>query len=124
MSTIKERLNDYISYLGVSDRNFEIKCGLSNGYLNNVKSIGSDKLHAMHVAYPTLSISWLLFEEGEMLLEGGKVNEPTSANLYERLLREKDARIKVQEDTIADLRERIAELKGDIATPQRSVHVG
>lgn len=124
MSTIKERLNDYISYLGVSDRNFEIKCGLSNGYLNNVKSIGSDKLHAMHVAYPTLSISWLLFEEGEMLLEGGKVNEPTSANLYERLLREKDARIKVQEDTIADLRERIAELKGDIATPHSSVHVG
>ena len=124
MSTIKERLNDYISYLGVSDRNFEIKCGLSNGYLNNVKSIGSDKLHAMHVAYPTLPISWLLFEEGEMLLEGGTVNEPTSANLYERLLREKDARIKVQEDTIADLRERIAELKGDIATPQRSVHVG
>ena len=120
MSTIKERLNDYISYLGVSDRNFEVKCGLSNGYLKNVKSIGSDKLHAMHAAYPTLSISWLLFEEGEMLLEGGNVNEPTSANLYERLLKEKDARIKVQENTIADLRERISELKGDIATPQRS----
>lgn len=40
--------------------------------------------------------------------------------LYERIIAEKDARIKVQENTIADLRERIAELKGDIATPQRS----
>ena len=50
-----------------------------------------------------------------MLLEGGKVNEPTSANLYERLLREKDARIKVQEDTIADLRETVSAKDDTIA---------
>ena len=43
--TIKERLILYIKFLGIGQGKFEAQCGLSNGYVNNIrKSITPEKL--------------------------------------------------------------------------------
>jgi len=43
-------------------------CGLSNGYVNNIKkSIQPDKVQSIVLNYPDLNPGWLMTGEGEML---------------------------------------------------------
>lgn len=66
--TIKERLILYIKHLGIGQKKFEIKCGLSNGYINNIrKTIMPDKLQKISLHNPDLNTGWLMTGEGEML---------------------------------------------------------
>lgn len=64
---VKERIKVFLSFLGIGQNKFEEIVGLSNGYINNVKSIGTDKLIKIIKEYPQLSIEWILTGEGEML---------------------------------------------------------
>lgn len=41
--TTEERLRRIIGYLGISVRQFEIQCGLGNGYVNNAPQMLSEK---------------------------------------------------------------------------------
>ena len=67
-STIKDRLLMYIRHLGIGQRKFECNCGLSNGYVNNMrKSISPDKLRVISGCYPDLNTGWLMTGEGEMI---------------------------------------------------------
>lgn len=66
--TIKERLIHYIKYLKIGQAKFETKCGLSNGYVNNIrKSISPDKLQTIALHNPDLNTGWLMTGEGDML---------------------------------------------------------
>ena len=66
--TVKERLKKFIAVKGISIREFERSCGLSNGYYKMLRSAPSvDKLSVILRAYPELSREWLLTGEGEML---------------------------------------------------------
>lgn len=65
---VKQRLIDFLRYKKLSQCKFERACGLSNGYINNLKkSIGTEKLQNIIGAFPDLNIEWLLYGEGEML---------------------------------------------------------
>lgn len=65
---IKDRILLFISHIGISKSTFERSCGLSNGYVNNLKgSIGANKLEGILTAFPELNRNWLLTGEGEML---------------------------------------------------------
>lgn len=67
-STVKERLIDFITYLGISKREFEGRCGLSSRYVSNISvSVGADKLRTISAIFPELNTEWLLTGEGEML---------------------------------------------------------
>lgn len=67
--TTKDRLIKYIAHTGLATSRFESLCGLSNGYVRNLKSqIGEDKLSTILNAFPELSKIWLLTGEGSMLL--------------------------------------------------------
>lgn len=67
--TIKERLLDFLGYLNIGQRKFEMNVGLSNGYVNSLKkSPSADKLQMILSAYPELNRDWLLTGEGEMLV--------------------------------------------------------
>ena len=69
--TIKDRLVSFIRYLSVSQRKFELRCGLSNGYVNNIRcSITPDKLQQIVQQYPELNAGWLMTGEGSMLKSG------------------------------------------------------
>lgn len=71
---VKERLKKFIASKGLGQKAFEIECGLSNGYVNNIRrSVTIDKARRILERYPELNINWLMTGEGQML-------KPQSAN--------------------------------------------
>jgi transcriptional regulator with XRE-family HTH domain len=67
-TTVKERLVKFIKYKGLSQKRFEEKVGLSNGYVNNIRrSITVDKLQKIALCFPELNKAWLITGDGEML---------------------------------------------------------
>ena len=78
-ATIKERTLEFIKYKGISVKEFEIRCGLSNGYVSSMrKGFGTDKLSNVLSAFPELNREWLLYGEGEMLLTSASPPPPDS----------------------------------------------
>lgn len=72
---VRERILRFVDHKGLSKARFERECGLSNGYLKNIrKSISVDKLELILRAYPELNRDWLLAGVGEML------NTPSTNN--------------------------------------------
>jgi phage repressor protein C with HTH and peptisase S24 domain len=70
VQTIKERTIEFIKYKKISVKEFEVRCGLSNGYVANMrKGYSAEKLKDVLSAYPELNRDWLLYNEGEMLKE-------------------------------------------------------
>ena len=68
MSTVKERLKAFIEYKNISIRSFESQCGLSYGYVGNMRqSMQPDKVKSIARCFPDLNTGWLLSGEGEML---------------------------------------------------------
>lgn len=65
--TIIDRLILYIRSKGISVSKFERSIGAGNNYLNNVKSIGSDKLLSISNKYEDLNLEWLISGKGEMI---------------------------------------------------------
>lgn len=67
-TTVKERLIQYLKHKGLSQRRFERICGLSNGYVNNIKqSISPNKLQNVAQQFDDLNTGWLMTGEGFML---------------------------------------------------------
>jgi phage repressor protein C with HTH and peptisase S24 domain len=67
MSNSTERLIKYIEYQGDTKYKFYKKTGLSNGFLDKNRSIGSDKCEIISVCYPDLSLEWLITGNGSMI---------------------------------------------------------
>ena len=68
METVKERLRHFIEAKGISVRSFEQTCGLSYGYVGNMRnSMQPDKVKRISRYYPELNTGWLLTGEGAML---------------------------------------------------------
>lgn len=66
--TVKDRTIEFVKYKGITMKSFEVKCGLSTGYVTSMrKGFGMDKLNNVLKAYPELNRDWLLYGEGEML---------------------------------------------------------
>lgn len=78
MDTIKERLIAFKDYLGMRTRPFEEKCGLSNGYLKNLKrGMGAEKIEDILQTFPQLNRLWLMTGEGNMLNDDSP-SQPTT----------------------------------------------
>lgn len=77
---IKHRIYSLCKELGLSVRQFEIKCGLSNGYIGNiVNTITVPKLEKIMTAYPNVNRNWLVYGEGSMFREdNGQVNDDSA----------------------------------------------
>lgn len=68
--TVKERLYQFIESQGMSIREFERTCGLSNSYVANIRtSIQPDKLQKIALHFPTLNRGWLMTGDGSMFNE-------------------------------------------------------
>jgi transcriptional regulator with XRE-family HTH domain len=66
--TVKQRLKEYIKFKGISTREFCREVGLSETYVNSMRtSIQPDKLAKIAIKFPELSTAWLIAGEGEML---------------------------------------------------------
>ena len=67
-SIVKQRLVQFIKFMNLTQKEFEDRCGMSNGYVANIrKSLGSDKILSIAQQFPELNRDWLLYGEGEML---------------------------------------------------------
>lgn len=67
-SAVKQRLVQFIKLMHLTQKAFEERCGMSNGYVANIrKGIGSDKLLNITQQFPELNREWLLYGEGEMI---------------------------------------------------------
>lgn len=65
---MKERIFQIIDHYKMSVRQFELKCGLSGGYVKNIKNgLGRQKLNDVLNAFPEISREWLILGTGEML---------------------------------------------------------
>jgi len=72
---IKERLIEFLKYLGIGQDKFAKSVGLSRGYVNNIRdNITMKTVDKILKAYPELNKSWLLTGEGEMLNENQSKN--------------------------------------------------
>lgn len=66
--TVGERLDQFIQSKGLGRYQFEMKCGLSQGYIANIRnSPHPDKLKKIANVFPELNIEWLMIGRGEML---------------------------------------------------------
>lgn len=75
-SAVKQRLVQFIKSMHMTQRAFEIRCGMSNGYVANIrKGIGEDYLLNIAQQFPQLNRAWLLFGEGEMLKSSPSVQQ-------------------------------------------------
>jgi len=66
-----DRLMQFIKYVGLSARQFDLSIGASNGYTLRMKknnaSIGSDVIENILRVYPQLNVVWLITGEGDMM---------------------------------------------------------
>lgn len=66
---LKERIKKFIEHLGIETRAFEVRCSLSNGFVNNAgHSIREASLNKIIEVYPELNKNWLITGDGNMLL--------------------------------------------------------
>lgn len=112
------RIKQYIDYKGITISSLERQAGMSNGslasQLKKNKTIGVDKLENILKLFPDMNTEWLLTGHGPMLKENDKTatGEPDEHyqgkhpkdELYERLIAEKEERIRDLQRTIDDLR--------------------
>lgn len=68
MSNAKERIKQYIEYLGVSTSEFERTAGLSNGSISKPTSrMQSSTIRLIGEAYTDLNMDWVRTGRGEMI---------------------------------------------------------
>ena len=114
--SMKQRLMRFIKSQNLSQGKFERMCGMSNGYLCNIKqSIGSSKIQSIAMAFPQLNTEWLLTGVGDMLNEGYTtfdpvgVATPTAPNLENEIILLK-AKLEEKEKMIELLKQQLEEL--------------
>ena len=65
--TTKEKIIKYLNFKNISKRDFYRQTGLSNGFLDSGKHIGSDNIKLIVDNYHDLNLDWLVMDEGEMI---------------------------------------------------------
>lgn len=115
-TSVKHRIKQFIEYKGISVREFERVCGLSNGYVNGItQTIMPNKVSAISLHFPELNTGWLLTGEGEML-KGNKTVVSVPVTEYRNSKQDEIDRlnrlVQSQQDTIHKLTELLYERKG------------
>lgn len=128
MEIVKDRLKAFITYLNLTNQRFEIECGLSNGYISNMrKGVGEDALERISNKYPQLSRSWLLTGEGDMLKSTSNTDtnskeDAMTIEMLTRMLYDSNLKTKELERKIDELETENYELK--YGSAKKESHVG
>jgi len=135
---VKERMKEFIASLGISEREFCRKIGVSSAYVESIKqSISPKVMQTISIHYPELNPIWLLLGKGEMLKtdkpepvqQGGILPSEMLAELLVEARTEK-ARLLAANEKLTEIvesqQETIAELTREIkkATARTEDNVG
>lgn len=78
-TTVKQRLITFINFLGISQSEFQRRCNMASGFINNInKSIGTKTLMKIESEFPQLNTRWLITGQGQMLS-----NEPQQSGVVQ-----------------------------------------
>lgn len=86
---IVSRIKTFLSENGIANSIFADKCDIPRPTLSQLlngrnKKVSNEILDKIHIAYPELSMMWLIFGEGDMLSEiGQNITTPPSHQLNE-----------------------------------------
>lgn len=74
-STAAVRLKHFLDYVGMTNSQFADRCGIPRPTLSQLlsgrnKKLSDQVLKPIHDNFPALSLVWLMFGEGEMLISG------------------------------------------------------
>lgn len=106
---MKERIFQIIDHYKMSVRQFELKCGLSGGYVKNIKNgLGRQKLNDVLNAFPEISREWLILGTGEMLR-----TPQTSVNILNGDNNTNNGHISVLENNVEQLKNENEALKAE-----------
>jgi hypothetical protein len=89
-SSIVERIHSMLDYYDLSKSTFYSKVGLSNGFLDKVTNIGSDKIEKILIGFPKISAEWLVMGKGAMFKNDSRNDPDTSGSLI-RLINSSNA---------------------------------
>ena len=106
--SVQERLEIYIRSKGLGNYQFEMKVGLSQGYIKRVRNcLHPEKIKRIANVFPDLNIEWMIIGRGEMI-----VNTPNKLyeNEIQKLLREQN---NLQQDMINRLKMELSEAKAE-----------
>lgn len=124
-TSVKQRLIEFMQEENIPTRTFERACGFANGYIKSLRETPSlDRISKIIDTYPQLNRTWLLTGDGNMLKSAqpsAQTAEHTDvkalvklpvdvSELLSRLfgmMREKDAIIMRQAETIGALKHKI-----------------
>ncbi len=110
-TTVKERIISFLKFKGIGQTKFEQLCGLSRGYVTNLKNAPkTDKVLKILNTFPELDKVWLLTGEGSMLRGNG---EPKATEGEDAALREE----------VVMLRERVRNLQKLIDEKERTIRI-
>jgi len=77
--SINKKIIQYLDYKGVSQREFTRRADLSEGILRRGRNLGSKYMKRVKTICTDLNFNWLLFDEGNMILDDfNMANEPSS----------------------------------------------
>lgn len=90
--TVKERLLIFISAKHMGQVEFAERCGLSRGYVNNLKdAIHPSTLKKIADVFPELNTEWLVTGKGDMYKgHGGSVQNEELVRFYDILYRQQE----------------------------------
>lgn len=126
ISPFKERILQYVDFIGISKRHFYKMTGISHGSLDNPSSMTEDLLMKFFVAYPNVSTEWIIWGVGDMEKKEGKdyekvdvVEEPMTpyqsrSNDACRNCDRLEKMVDAQEKLISHLSHELEELRGRI----------
>lgn len=81
MDTVK-RLKEFLKDENISKSEFYRRTGISNGYLDKVKSIGADKIEIILDKFDTINLYWLINGQGDPTLEPNEKEMVSTRNYY------------------------------------------
>ena len=117
-----DRIKKIIEYKEISTRQFCLKVGVANGFLDKVKDVGSEKLVKILYAFPDISPEWLLTGKGAMLRgqSAPEVAPPPSEPAFPGLIEE----IKSLSVKVGRLEAENEHLRAAIEAKQREIEEG
>lgn len=116
--TQRERLYQFIDYIGYSMRSFEREIGVANGTIRHLRdNLSANVKNRVSANFPQLNLTWLLTGNGEML-NGDNGNNGDSIHHNSGNVATRGAHITTSTDEKDRL---IAQLQSQIATLQAQI---